>query len=181
MANQELRLERAATVLPFFFANTAAHPRAMALGLHISIDPRAVRTWEHRFEREIPDAFARANKFVLDEIAKTAVTKFRADAHTVIDRPKAWTLRGIRYKRATYSTGDWSNSYSEIYTLPDQSAVLKYLMGERTRRPGDVGPSTDYIAVPRWNALREIGVRPDKYGNMPSSAFATRGGGGLGT
>ncbi|WP_417582885.1 hypothetical protein [Pelagibacterium sp.] len=140
-------------------------------GLHISIDPRIIRTWEQRFEREIPDTFARANKFVLDEVAKTAVNAFRRDAHKVIDRPKAWTLRGIRYKRATYSSGDWSNSFSEIYMLPDQSAVLKYLMGERTRRPGDVGPSTDYIAVPRWKSLGEIGIRPDKYGNMPSSTM----------
>src|SRR5690606_9750334 len=59
-------------------------PDMVRFGLHIGIDARDVKTWQQRFERGIPGAFARANKFVLDEVAKTAVTGFRRDAHNRI-------------------------------------------------------------------------------------------------
>lgn len=143
----------------------------MTSGLRIEIDRKQVDRWADRFERQILGAFARANRWALDEIAKNAVTSFIRDAHTVIDRPKAWTLRGIHYRRADYKNNDHMDASSEIYVLPDQSAVLKYLMGVRTRKPGDVGPSRGYIVVPRWNALGHLGVKADKYGNLPGSAL----------
>lgn len=145
--------------------------RAMTqFGLSIEFDKKQVQRWQSRFESEIPGAFARAHKWTVDEIAKAAVTGFRQNAHRHIDRPNAWTLRGIRYRRSTYSA-NWDEATSAIYVLPDQSAVLKYLMGERVRKPGDVGPSRSYIAVPRAGALAKVGVNLNKHGNMPASTM----------
>jgi hypothetical protein len=139
--------------------------------LSIEFDKKTIQRWQTRFESEAPTGFARAHKFVVDEIAKQAVLGFHRDAHKHIDRPNAWTLRGIRYRRSNYSA-NWDETSSSIYMMDDQSAVLKYLMGETKRRLGDVGPSSHYIAVPRPLALAKVGVRMNPNGNLPGSTMA---------
>lgn len=139
-------------------------------GLTIEIDKSDIRKWQDRFENQIPGAFARAHKWTLDEIAKTAVDGFRREAHKHVDRPTAWILRGVRYRRSVYAE-DFDQASSSIFVMDDQSAVLKYLMGTTKRLPGDVGPSSHYIAIPRKNALAAVGVRLNRYGNMPGSTM----------
>ena len=143
---------------------------ARKFGLEIKIPDRTIKLWQQRFAVEAPNAFARANKYALDEVAKQAVNSFRRDAHKVIDQPRAWTLRGIRYRRSDYSA-NWSEQSSSIFMMDDQSAVLKYLMGERRRLPGDVGPMGQFIAVPRKNNLAAVGVRLQQGGNLPSATL----------
>jgi hypothetical protein len=122
-------------VPPFFLTKPNPLIAGMArFGLSIEFEKKTLQLWEQRFERDISGAFVRADKWTKDTIAKNAVDAFRKEAHKHIDRPKAWTLRGIRYRRSVY-VGDADGQSSSIYMLDDRSAVLKYLMGQRGACP----------------------------------------------
>ena len=146
---------------------------AQQFGINVGFDTREIDLWRGRFDSLARGSFPRAQKWALDEVSKEAVLGFRKDAHRHIDRPKPWTLRGLKYRRANLAQVTAATPmFSEIYMLPEQSAVLKYLMGVRIRRPGDVGPTRTHIAVPSWRGLNKIGIREDKHGNLPGSTMA---------
>jgi hypothetical protein len=143
--------------------------------INVRFSTAQLQMWQNRFDLVKADSFPRALQFVLNEIAKHAVMTFRRDIGTVLDRPKEWTSNGLRYRRVNLKeVRAGSKPYSEVYVLPKQSAVLKYLMGSspNVRRPGDVGPSQTYVSLPMWRNLEEYaGVRPDAHGNLPSSTL----------
>lgn len=143
--------------------------------INVQFRPQELQLWRTRFDLVARDSFPRALQFVLNEIAKTAVLNFRRDVGTVLDRPKEWTTNGLRYKRVDIkSVRSGARPYSEVYVLPKQSAVLKYLMGSgpNVRRPGDVGPSQAYISLPIWRTLEaHAGIRADAHGNLPPATI----------
>lgn len=64
---------------------------------------------------------------------------------------------------------------AEAYVRDDQSAVLKYAMGDarNTRLPGDVGLAQDRILLPRWkNLLPTQGIRPNASHDLPGLTVA---------
>lgn len=73
---------------------------AQQFGITIGFDAREINLWRGRFDTLARGSFPRAQKWALDEVAKEAVLGFRKDAHRHIDRPKPWTLRGVKYRRA---------------------------------------------------------------------------------
>lgn len=84
---------------------------------------------------------------------------------------QAWQYRRSLGKGRTV----YDEVEAEAYVLDDQSAVLKYAMGQgrNTRLPGDVGLAQDRVLVPHWrNLALTQGIRPNASHDLPGATMA---------
>jgi len=126
----------------------------------------------------IGQAHERGIAFALNGVSKDAYKKLRRAIWTSVDEPVPFTLKAV------YATGvdlkkpggiKLDEIFSAVGMLPDQSAYLKYLMGDgpTIRKPGDIGPADKHIYVPIWASLiRTQGIKPVAGGNLPRNTLA---------
>ncbi|MFJ7441074.1 hypothetical protein ACIQW5_25850 [Methylorubrum thiocyanatum] len=138
---------------------------------------RALQAWEEQYVSETSYAkFARACAWVVDQSAKAVSTDMRGATDTVFKDATPWMRQAWQYRR---SLGKGRTVYDEVeaeaYVLDDQSAVLKYAMGQatNTRLPGDVGLAQDRVLVPHWkNLALTQGIRPNASHDLPGATMA---------
>ncbi len=138
-----------------------------------------LKAWEAAFiGPSTHKRFERAATWTVDEIVKGIAVGMREAMGEALDNPTPWTARAFQYTRSLGKAKTLADGVaSDVYALPDQSIVLKYLMGEtgeNERLPGDVGPARDKILIPNFKNLAHArGVRANSYGNLPSGALAS--------
>jgi hypothetical protein len=151
------------------------------VGLTVDIAP-AIEAWRDRFVSQVGVAkYRRAAGWAVDETAKAAVLGIRSQFDKHLRRQVPWTKSAVTYARAekaglnAIEQGTRTDVYAQVFVKPKQSVYLKYLfgMGDNTRLPGDVGLAQNKILLPWWdNILLTQGVRPTKYGGVPTGFLA---------
>ena len=138
---------------------------------------RALASWEEQYVSEVSyRKYERACAWVTDQSAKAVSLDMRGATDTVFRDATPWMRNAWQYRRSLGKGRSIRDGVeSEAYVLDDQSAVLKYEMGQglQTRRPGDVGLAQDRILVPHWkNLALTQGIRPNGSHDLPGATMA---------
>jgi len=134
----------------------------------------------------IGETHVRGIAFALNGIAMQSHKELMRVLNRVIDKPGAFTKKGLIYRTTPLDTKLEKDLESAVLWLDQQSAYIKYLMGQgdNVRLPGDIGPADSHIFVPIWGNLKRLeGVKPVGGEGLPRSTlkgFARRAGTTLG-
>jgi len=133
-----------------------------------------VAAWQEAFISEASlKRFQRACAWTMSEVAKGACQDVTAAVDVAFQDPTPWMRRSFGYTRALGKNRDQVEA--DVYTLPSQSIVMKYGMGDgpQIRRPGDVGLAKNVIYVPNWKNLQLTqGINRNSFGNLPGGVAA---------
>lgn len=102
--------------------------------------------------QEMPFAMAQAINLAADEATDAVAAHFEK----VLDRPRAFTLKGLRVKKAMKA-----RPVATVFVLPIQSRYLSILETGGTRRPR------------RERLLDPVNTRLNKFGNVPRRQVET--------
>ena len=90
----------------------------------------------------IGETHVRGIAFALNGIAMQSHKELMRVLNRVIDKPGAFTKKGLIYRTTPLDTKLEKDLESAVLWLDQQSAYIKYLMGQgdNVRLPGDIGP-----------------------------------------
>ncbi|WHQ68632.1 hypothetical protein [Methylorubrum extorquens] len=150
--------------------------RPPSYGSFVSDLSEVLAAWEEQYVSETSyQKFRRACAWVVDESVKAVSEDMRGATRDTFRDPPPWMVNGWQYRRSLAKNRDAGLVEAEAYVGDDQSAVLKYAMGdgENTRLPGDVGLAQDRILLPHWrNLLETQGIRPNASHDLPGATMA---------
>lgn len=156
----------------------------LVIGLSLAIPQDRIAVWQEQFEAYGAKRFPRALQFALNRVARDAQKGIGEAIDRVIDRPvmlsrvtdtgRSSVLTKGKGLTSASDTMDLSDVSAGVYVQDKQSAWFKFLLGEHTRLPGDVGPSEKHISIPIWSNLTRLqGIQPTTQGNLPVHALRT--------
>ncbi|KST61128.1 hypothetical protein AO398_00100 [Methylobacterium sp. GXS13] len=133
-----------------------------------------VAAWQAAFLSESTlDRYRRACAWTMSGVAKGACQNVTAAVDVAFQDLMPWMRRAFGYTWALGKNRD--EVEADVYTLPSQSIVMKYGMGDgpQIRRPGDVGLAKDVIYVPNWKNLSLTqGINRNSFGDLPGGVAA---------